>query len=276
MNSGKLDVKSILSDMGNFKHGLVFYTPDIDKGALQASLLATTEKNEKVIYVTNDDPDSGMKKFNGLGANISILRPEKLSTLKPGKRKLKIIFDAASIAKEDHAKYEKCLTEGFQKNSSISCVYDVTKIDPAIIKDLVAHHDKLILTSGDISILSSESIDKVIKDDSIERYVKNDLKMIIFALLMNKPMCGTDMIKAVHKNFNVFLSPGTIYPLLHTLEKKGMIQYEYVVKKKIYKLVDISLHEVKDSLEEHIKISGILTKFLLSDYRNKKQMINYE
>lgn len=263
MKSEKLDINSILSNTSNLKHGLVLYAPGIDKYALQASFLATTRKNERVIYVTNDNPDIVMKKFNGLGVKIFIVKPEKLSELKPNKRKLKIILDAASIAKENHIKYERYLIEQF-KNSSILCGYDVTKTDPAIIKDLVDSHDKLILMTSDVSILSSESLDKVITDESIERFVKNDLKMIIFALLMNKPMCGTDIIKTIHKNFNVLLSPGTIYPLLHTLEKKGLVQCEYAVKKKIYKLVDTSLHEVKDSLDEHIRASSALSKFLLS------------
>jgi len=90
-------------------------------------------------------------------------------------------------------------------------------------------------------------------------------------LLLNKPRCGTDIIKTIHKNFNVLLSPGTIYPLLHNLEKTGLVQCEYAVKKKIYKLADTSLREVKDSLNEHIQASSAMSKFLLSGVWETKE-----
>jgi len=258
----ELDMNSILSNTSDLKHSLVLYAPGIDKYALQSSFLMKTKNSEKIIYITNDNPDVVMEKFGSLGIKLSVFRPEKLSKLKPVKRKLKIILDAASIDKEDHTKCEEYLTK-FQ-DSSILCGYDVTKLDPAIIKNLVTAHDKLILMTSDISILSSSSFDKLMKDESIERFVKKDLEMIIFALLISKPMCGTDIIKTVHKNFNVLLSPGTIYPLLHDLEKRGLVQYEYAMKKKIYKLVDTSLTRVKDTLDEHIRASSVLSRFLMS------------
>ncbi len=269
MNMDNLDINSILSDASNLKHGLVLFASNIDKYAFQASFLASTRPDEKVIYITNDDPDIAIKKFSGVSGKICVLKPEKLGEIKLNK-KAKIIFDAASIDKEDHIKCEKYLKQ-FQKKSSILCGYDVAKISPAIIRDLVATHDKLILMAGDVSILSGEALEKFIADESLERYVKNDLKMIIFALLMNNPMCGTDIIKEIHKNFNILLSPGTIYPLLHSLEKRGFVQYDYVVKKKIYKLSEISLDQVKGTIDEHVKASGTMNKFLLSAiWENKK------
>jgi len=263
MKTDGLDMNSILSNTSELKHSLVLYASDIDKYTFQTSFLMKTKRSEKVIYVTNDNPDTVINKFSGLEIKLSVLKPEKLSKLKPTKEKVKIILDAASIAKEEHIKCEEYLTRQFP-NSFMLCGYDITRVDPTIIEDLVAGHEKLILMTSGMSVLSSSSLDKLIGEGSIERFVKKDLEMIIFALLMNTPMCGTDIMKTIHKNFNVLLSPGTIYPLLHDLEKRGLVQYEYAVKKKIYKLVDSSLPKVKTTLDEHIQVSTALSKFLLS------------
>lgn len=262
------DINRIVFNAANLRHGLVLCGSHIDKYALHTSFLTTAKKNEKVIYVTNDNPESVVEKFNGLVRNSQIIKPDKLNGLKSSNKQFRIIFDAASLDKEDHMKYEKCLSEKFKANSFILCGYDITKINPDDIKELVAYHDKLTLMTSDVSILSSESFDKLgITDESVEQLVKNDLKMIVFALLMNNPMSGTDIIKTVHKNFNVLLSPGTIYPLLHSLEKKGFVQCEYAVKKKIYRVADNSLHEVKSNLDEHIRTSTAMSGFLLSAVR---------
>ncbi len=79
-------------------------------------------------------------------------------------------------------------------------------------------------------------------------------------------MCGTDIIKSIRKSFNVSLSTGTVYPLLHDLEDKGLLDCEYGIrrryKKKLYKPKDEQ--QVKDILREHVQSNNILNKFLRS------------
>ena len=43
-------------------------------------------------------------------------------------------------------------------------------------------------------------------------------------VLNDTPTHGYEIIAIVHKEFGVLLSPGTLYPLIHSLEAQGLIE----------------------------------------------------
>lgn len=57
-------------------------------------------------------------------------------------------------------------------------------------------------------------------------FTQEKIKSIVLSLSQQHPVCGHDIIKIVFQRFNVLLSPGTIYPLLYSLEKKGVLKAE--------------------------------------------------
>ena len=74
-----------------------------------------------------------------------------------------------------------------------------------------------------------------------EKHVKTFLDIVIFAMLNSEPTYGYKIIAAIHKEFGVLLSPGSLYPLLHFLEdnkliescsNKGKIVYQATLKGK--------------------------------------------
>ncbi len=68
----------------------------------------------------------------------------------------------------------------------------------------------------------------------------------------------------IHRNFNVLLSPGTIYPLLHKLKNEGLLECEYDIKKKIYKPAKGSEADIRSILDEHLLANELLSDFLMS------------
>ena len=50
------------------------------------------------------------------------------------------------------------------------------------------------------------------------------LDIIVMTVLNNTPMYGYGVMAAIHKEFGVLLSPGTLYPLLHSLEERKLIE----------------------------------------------------
>ena len=272
------NIEAVLSSI-EFKHTLHLYSSDVNRYAIQAPFLAAAKESEAVVYVTNESPASVMKEFEGLGVKLSVIKPEELGELSPTERGIRIVVDAGSIdpdvlrklrskAREAVAKYiehtqrEKYLA-GQHKDCFIMCTYDIGELNPDLVKQLVASHDKLVLMTSDTTMLAAESLDKVgITSESIQRFVKDDLEPIVLALMLRGPMCGTDIIKTIHGKFGVLLSPGTIYPLLHDLEKKGLLKCEYGVKTKTYKPVEGAEERIRAMLEEHVKASRFLTKFL--------------
>jgi DNA-binding PadR family transcriptional regulator len=57
-----------------------------------------------------------------------------------------------------------------------------------------------------------------------ERIVKKSLDIILLRLIEQKPMNGYALILCVRKKFLVSLSAGTVYSLLESLERKGLIE----------------------------------------------------
>lgn len=262
------NINTVLSASG-LRHTLHLYTPNVNKYAIQATFLGSIAKDEKAVYITNENPEDVIQKLKELNIDISIIKPGEVTKIK-GNDKLRVVLDAGSISQEEHLKIEKDLAK-ICKAHFMLCTYNVSKLDPNVIKDLVKTHDKLMLTTNDLTMLSSESFEKQeISEEAVERFVKNELDTIVLVLILNKPMCGTDIIKTIHKEFNILLSPGTIYPLLHSLEERGLLKCEYQVKTKLYKPIVQAEPKIRSILNDRMQASKFLSNFLQSIELNRK------
>jgi len=71
------------------------------------------------------------------------------------------------------------------------------------------------------------------------RIIKNFLDIIILNHLKNNhPMSGYDAIKHLNKKFHMLPSPGTIYSLLYSLERKNLIKGNMNQGKRVYNLTN--------------------------------------
>jgi PadR family transcriptional regulator PadR len=74
------------------------------------------------------------------------------------------------------------------------------------------------------------------------KLMKGLLDLIILQFLSTQPMHGYQIITKIRKNFGVYFGPSTIYPLLGTLEKKGLVASQWNTNserpRKIYSLTN--------------------------------------
>jgi len=84
----------------------------------------------------------------------------------------------------------------------------------------------------------SRAPDKVWK----ERVVKTSLDLIILKLLIEKPRWGYEINMEIRDRFDVYLSAGTLYPLLHLLEERAYVEGLWEAEKgrgrRIYKITE--------------------------------------
>jgi DNA-binding PadR family transcriptional regulator len=59
------------------------------------------------------------------------------------------------------------------------------------------------------------------------KLMKGLLDLIVLQFLNNQPMHGYQIITKIRKNYGVYFGPSTIYPLLNSLEKKGLVNSEW-------------------------------------------------
>jgi len=252
----------------DLNHTLHLYTSKVDKYTIQRAFLISTRNDEKAVYITTDDPTSLIQEFNSTNSKLKIIKPEEIKDLENEKNcNLRIIIDAGSLPNQKDAEVEEresYLNELSKKHSiNCLCTYDVTKLNPETIKQLAMHHNQLRLTTSDLTILSGDLLDRSkLSYDSVERMVKDNLETIILALLQKKPMCGTEIIGTIHLKFNVLFSPGTIYPLLHSLKEKGLLASKKHGKAKTYAPAEDAKLKIRSLLNEHIQARKLLNHYL--------------
>ena len=70
------------------------------------------------------------------------------------------------------------------------------------------------------------------------RTIKTFMDMLILAELQEKPLSGYDIINIIHKRFDVLVSSGTVYSLLYSLERKGLVNADPDNRKRVYTLTE--------------------------------------
>jgi PadR family transcriptional regulator, regulatory protein PadR len=61
----------------------------------------------------------------------------------------------------------------------------------------------------------------------VDKIIKANRGVFMMYSLLEKQMSGYDLIKEIFSRCDVFLSQGTVYPLLYTLEEEGLLHAEY-------------------------------------------------
>ncbi len=285
--TNKEKIRTIFSGIDGKKHILHLYIPTLNKYAIQSSFLGN--KNEKAAYVSTEEPETIAAQFDSRCKDLSIVSPKELEKIEGYKR---IIIDAGSIdsntinlgskhrrsigedllTKEyaDHIKREKYLCN-LNGDQSILCTYDISKLAPNKIKQLVKCHDQLILTTDDTAVLSAKTLSSKhlnISSKLIDEFLKNELETVVLALIVAKPMCGTDIKKAIYEKFGILLSSGTLYPLLHKLQKSDLLKCEYGVKTKMYRPANGK--DIQTILDERMKAKNFLTSFVQANVAGGK------
>jgi DNA-binding PadR family transcriptional regulator len=254
-------------------HTLHLYTPNVDKYTIQKAFLISTKNNEKIVYVTKNDRASLIREFNLTNVTLKIIKPEEIKDLKKEEIcNARFIIDAESIVDQKYAEIEEresYLNELSKKHRiNCLCTYDVTKLNSEKIKQLAVYHNQLRLTTSDLTILSGDLFDESkLSGGSVEKIVKDNLESIILAILQNSTMCGTDIIGTIHLKFNVLLSPGTIYPLLHSLKQKGLLKVNKMGKEIVYAPIEDAKPKIRNIVNEHIQARRFLNQYLQEEIK---------
>lgn len=95
------------------------------------------------------------------------------------------------------------------------------------------------------------------------RIVKSFLDVLVLAELRKNVMSGYDIIGFIHSKFRMLVSSGTVYSLLYSMERKGLIRGRWDQKKRIYMLTEKGEEIVKAILNANNEIQS-LVKSLLS------------
>lgn len=93
-------------------------------------------------------------------------------------------------------------------------------------------------------------------------------ELALLSLLRDGPCYGLEILDRLRGEAGLSLAEGTIYPLLHRMERAGLVAAEWRLEgegarpRKYYALTDEGSRELAASAEEWRRISGRLNQFL--------------
>jgi len=98
-----------------------------------------------------------------------------------------------------------------------------------------------------------------ILEETRKSMVRNFLDIIVLAELRNSsPLSGYDVIDFVYKKFDALISSGTVYSLLYSMERKGLIEGELTGGKRVYVLTDKGTNAINALLKSKEEIQRFL------------------
>lgn len=98
-----------------------------------------------------------------------------------------------------------------------------------------------------------------------ERLVKSLMDVIILVALRQGTVFlgGYDVMELLHQKFNVLISSGTVYAILYSMERDGLITGEKNKKKRVYMLTEKGENKIKAMSEVKANILDSLTKIII-------------
>ena len=88
------------------------------------------------------------------------------------------------------------------------------------------------------------------------------MDMLILAELQEKPLSGYDIISLIHKRFNVLVSSGTVYSLLYSLERKGLVIADVDQRKRVYTLTAKGEQTLETVEKANDEINGLVQNLI--------------
>ena len=94
------------------------------------------------------------------------------------------------------------------------------------------------------------------------RTIKTFMDVLILGELHGKPLSGYDIIGLIQKRFNVLVSSGTVYSLLYSLERDGLIAAAVDNRKRVYTLTDNGKKTLENVGRANGEINGLVQNLI--------------
>ncbi len=91
------------------------------------------------------------------------------------------------------------------------------------------------------------------------RLIKNFSDIFILTELRKGPLSGYDVIEYIHNKFHILMSSGTIYAVLYSLEREGLITGDWSQRRRTYNLTPKGEDTLKAILNTNAQVECILS-----------------
>ena len=117
------------------------------------------------------------------------------------------------------------------------------------------------MVSLTVSVNGEKTEAKILKKIH-ERIVKTFMDTIILSEIRNGPISGYDIISYIHQKHDLLVSSGTVYSLLYSLERNGLVEGAWIDRKRVYKLTPNGANTIEVIINSSEKIKGFMATIL--------------
>ena len=71
-----------------------------------------------------------------------------------------------------------------------------------------------------------------------KRIVKSFMDILILEEINSNAMSGYDVISFIHKKYDILVSAGTVYSLMYSLERDGLLEAAFTKRRRVYTLTE--------------------------------------
>jgi DNA-binding PadR family transcriptional regulator len=93
-----------------------------------------------------------------------------------------------------------------------------------------------------------------------ERIIKGFMDIIVLSKLRSSSLSGYDIIAFIHDKYGLLISSGTVYSLLYSLERDGLIKGRLHDRRRIYTLT----RKGEETIKLVLQSSDKLQKFVMN------------
>ena len=90
------------------------------------------------------------------------------------------------------------------------------------------------------------------------RIIKNFMDILVLMEMKKRSLSGYDVMRLIHNRFDTMVSPGTVYNMLYSLERDGLINGVKNQRKRVYTLTEKGEQSLKVIAEANKEIQNFL------------------
>jgi DNA-binding PadR family transcriptional regulator len=90
------------------------------------------------------------------------------------------------------------------------------------------------------------------------RLIKSFLDVLVLMELRKNVLSGYDVIEFIHNKFRMLVSSGTVYSVLYSMEREGLIKGEWNQKKRVYMLTEKGEETIEAILNANNEIESLV------------------
>lgn len=107
-----------------------------------------------------------------------------------------------------------------------------------------------------------KNVEREVVNTIYGRFLKEFMDVLIMVKMREGEASGYDILTYFHEKFDLLVSPGTVYSVLYSMERKGLIKARDVDRKRIYALTPKGEATITAIQESSEVVQGFLKRLL--------------